>query len=86
MCSKLRLVFVPEYSIGVSGKMDWNSVLQSQTMNVNRNEMIVNIVKMFKDRNFLILSKRVDQVKYLVNRLLEEEEDVTSLVGVKKTF
>ena len=66
--------------------MDWNSVLQSQTMDVKRNEIIVNIVKMFKERNFLILSKRVDQVKYLVKRLLEEGEDVTSLVGVKKHF
>jgi len=48
--------------------------------------MIVNIVRMFRERNFLILSKRVEQVKYLVNRLLEEGEDVTSLVGIKKHF
>ena len=41
---------------------------------------------MFKERNFLILSKRVDQVKYLVDRLNEDGEDVTSLVGVKKYF
>jgi superfamily II DNA or RNA helicase len=83
---KVKTGFVPEYTIGASGKMDWNSVLQSQTMDVDRNEIIVNIVKMFKERNFLILSKRVEQVKYLVKRLSEEGEDVTSLVGVKKHF
>ena len=83
---KVKTGFIPEYSIGASGKMDWNSVLQSQTSDINRNEIIINIVKMFKDHNFLILSKRVDQVKYLVDRLNEEGEDVTSLVGVKKYF
>ena len=83
---KVKTGFVPEYEIGSSGKMDWNSVLQSQTSNINRNEIIINIVKMFRDRNFLILSKRVDQVKYLLNRLTEEGEDVTSLVGIKKYF
>ena len=53
---KVKTGFVPEYEISDSGKMDWNSVLQSQTMNVERNEMIVNIVRMFRERNFLIFS------------------------------
>ena len=34
----------------------------------------------------MILRKRVNQVEYLVKRLEEEGESVTSLVGVKKYF
>ena len=83
---KLITNIVPDYKTAPNGKLDWNSVLESQTMNEMRNEMIINVVKCFKDRNFLILSKRVKQVEYLVNRLKEDGEDVTSLVGVKKQF
>ena len=83
---KVKTGFEPDYEIGANGKMDWNSVLKSHTEDVTRNELIVKIVKFFKDRNFLILSKRVNQVNYLLKRLQEEGEDVTSLVGVKKYF
>ena len=83
---KVMTNFEPEAQMLPNGKLDWNSVLASQTMSEKRNEIIVNIVKCFNDRNFLILSKRVNQVEYLVKRLQEEGEDVTSLVGVKKKF
>lgn len=83
---KVKTEFEPSFSLGVNGKLDWNSVIQSQTCSDERNELIVKIVKFFKDRNFLILSKRVNQVNYLHRRLQEEGEDVTSLVGVKKFF
>ena len=75
-----------EYSLAENGKINWNSLLEWQTSCVDRNELIVSIVKFFKDRNFLILSKRVKQVEYLVKRLEEEGESVTSLVGIKKFF
>lgn len=83
---KVDTGFVPEYDIGANGKLDWNSVLASQTSSIDRNEIILKIVKMFPERNFLILSKRIDQVKYLVKKLMEAGESVTSLVGVKKFF
>lgn len=83
---KVKTEFEPSFSLGANGKLDWNSVIQSQTSSIERNELIVRIVKFFKDRNFLILSKRVNQVEYLHRRLLEEGEDATSLVGVKKFF
>jgi superfamily II DNA or RNA helicase len=83
-CIKTNLV--PEFSLGGNGNVDWNSVLEWQTGNIQRNEMIIELTKLFRDRNFLILSKRVSQVEYLVRRLKEENEEVTSLVGVQKYF
>ena len=78
--------FKPEHRMGANGKLDWNSVLESQTGSIERNQIIIDIVRYFKDRNFLILSKRISQVEYLVKKLEEVGESVTSLVGVKKHF
>lgn len=69
-----------------SGKMNWSSILDSQADNEERNQLIINIVKHFKDRNFLILVKRVKQGKLLVDKLIEENEHVTSLLGSNQTF
>ena len=55
-------------------------------MDIQRNEMIIRIVKHFNDRVFLILCKRVDQGNYLVQRLQEEKEDVTSLIGKQQEY
>lgn len=82
---KVTTTFVPEFQIAQNGKMDWNSLIESQTSEPNRNELIVRIVRFFRDRNFLILSKRVNQVTWLVNRFKELGESVTSLVGLKKS-
>ena len=70
-----------DYELNWEGRMDWNSLLKSQTENVNRNELIVSIVTLYSDRNFLILCKRINQGEYLVRRLQEEKQDVTDLLG-----
>jgi superfamily II DNA or RNA helicase len=77
---------VPESRIGVNGKLDWNSVIESQTTNVERNEMIVSIARKFPDRHILILSKRIEQAKYLVRRLTEEGDSVTSIIGTNNKY
>lgn len=77
---------VPETRIGVTGKLDWNSVIESQTTNVERNEMIVKIACKFSDRYILILSKRIDQANYLVDRLNEEGQSVTSIIGTNNKY
>lgn len=69
-----------------SGHLNWGAVIESQANNIERNELIISIVKKFKDRVFLILSKRVDQANYIFQRLQEEKEDVTSLIGSQQTF
>ena len=78
--------FKPEAKLNRMGKVDWGSVLNSQSVNTNRNEAIVRIIKYFPDRVFLILCKRVAQAEYLVRRLEEEKEDVTSLIGSNQEF
>lgn len=73
-------------SLNRMGKIDWGSVLESQCNNLERNEMIIKLVKYFPERTFLILCKRVEQATYLYNRLEEEKEDVTSLIGNKQEY
>ena len=62
--------FKPETKTGANGKLDWNSVLESQTGSIERNQIIIDIVTFFKDRNFLILSKRILQVNYLSQKII----------------
>jgi superfamily II DNA or RNA helicase len=69
-----------------NGRVNWNAVLKKQTECKERNELIIKIVKKYKDKNFLVLSKRVDQATYLFNRLKEDGEYVTSLIGKQQTF
>jgi len=76
----------PEVKLNRMGKVDWSSVLESQCSNRNRNETIIKIIQYFPERVFLVLCKRVDQANYLVERLQEEKEDVTSLIGSNQEF
>lgn len=81
---KVKTEFEPEFGYGKNGKIDWNSVLESQCNDEGRNEMIIKIVRYFSDRVFLILCKRVSQANYLCEKLKKLGEDVTSLIGVQK--
>jgi superfamily II DNA or RNA helicase len=69
-----------------SGKLNWGAILDAQCNNIERNELIISICKKFKDRNILILTKRVEQGKYLYDRLLEEGEYVASLLKTQQEF
>jgi superfamily II DNA or RNA helicase len=68
------------------GQLDWNAILDSQSNSMERNDAIVNLVRFFSDRVFLILCKRVSQAQYLHDRLKETGEDVTSLFGATQTY
>lgn len=70
----------------VNGHVNWGIVLESQAANEERNELIIRIIKKFSDRVFLVITKRVEQANYLVRRLMEEKEDVTSLIGSQQEF
>jgi hypothetical protein len=78
--------FKPEVKLNKMGKVDWGSVLESQCGNLERNELIIKIIKQFKDRVFIVLCKRVNQAEYLEARLKEEKEDVTSLIGKNQEY
>jgi superfamily II DNA or RNA helicase len=83
---KVQTGFKPEVKVSDAGKVIWSSILDSQAKNKERNELIVNIIKLFKDRNFLVLVKRVEHGEYLVERLNEEGEYTTSLLGSNQIF
>lgn len=83
---KVDTGFVPEVKQNKMGKVDWCSVIDSTCNNEDRNEIIINIVKKFKDNVFLILCKRVSQAQYLEKRLKEENEDTTSLIGKNQDY
>lgn len=78
--------FKPEVKLNKMGKIDWGSVLESQANHTPRNELILRIIQNFPDRVFLVLCKRVSQANYLVERLNELGEDVTSLIGKQQTY
>lgn len=89
---KVKTGFVPDeskyikYGPRYKSKLDWNAILQEQSQNESRNQLIVDIVCKFKDRVFLILVKRVEQGQLLVNTLAAKGEKVTSLLGKQQEF
>jgi hypothetical protein len=83
---KVQTTFVPTVELSANGRINWGVILESQSQDTKRNEMIIKIVKYFPDRVFLILCKRVEQGQYLVKRFKEEGEDVTSLIGKQQTY
>jgi superfamily II DNA or RNA helicase len=59
---------------------NWNSLITSQCLHKERNKLIVNIVLKFKNRNFLILCKRVQQASFIYEKLIEEKENVSLMI------
>lgn len=83
---KVKTTFVPTVEITKNGTINWSVVLDSQANDKSRNEMIIEIVKKFDKRVFLILCKRKEQANLLVRRLCSEGEDVTSLIGKEQEY
>ena len=73
--------FKPVYDQG-----DWNAVLNQQAESERHNGFIFKIVEKFKDRNFLMLCKRVGHAKYLCEELAKRGEKVCTLVGTQKDY
>lgn len=70
----------------IDGRLNWGNLLDQQSEHEERNQRIIDIVRKFNTRNFLILVKRVKQGKMLENRLKELGEEVTSLLGNSQEF
>ena len=77
---------IPMELVESTGKVNWGAVLKAQSDNDDRNDLIVKIILQFKERNFLVLCKRVEQAMYLFNKLKELGEHVDNLVGSKQEF
>jgi hypothetical protein len=83
---KINTSFVPTVELAKNGRVNWGVILDTQCNDMARNDMIVRLVKFFPKRVFLVLCKRINQGNYLVKKLLEEGEDVTSLIGKQQEF
>jgi len=83
---KIASKFKPDVKLNYDGTTDWGSVIQSQAKNKDRNDLIVNIITFFKNRNMLILSKRIEQIDYIVKELRSKGEDVTCFKGNKQDY
>lgn len=83
---KVDTGFEPTIELSSNGRVNWGMVLESQAKDETRNNIILKILTTFSDRNFLVLVKRVEQGEYLMRKLLEDGEDVTSLLGSNQKF
>lgn len=83
---KVSTGFKPTVEQTANGRVNWGVVLDSQANNEERNELIIKLLKYYSKRNFLVLTKRVSQGEYLLKRLEEEGEDVTSLLGSNQEY
>jgi superfamily II DNA or RNA helicase len=84
---KVSTKFTPEQKRNpMTGRIDWSNILDQQSDNIDRNNLIIKIVKQHQNRNFLILCKRIKQGEYLIEKLKKEGEDVTSLLGKQQTY
>ena len=78
---KINTGFIPTMELNASGKVDWGKLLESQCINDDRNNMIVDIIIKHPERKFIVISKRTEQSKYIHERLTELGEKSTILVG-----
>jgi superfamily II DNA or RNA helicase len=83
----IKTKFSPSLKFNVFTKqLDWNHVLTSQATNVNRNRKIVECLKRFSDRIWLVLVKRVEHAKILNEMLKDEGLQSSMLTGTTKEF
>jgi superfamily II DNA or RNA helicase len=75
-----------EIETDAEGRVLWNNILNKQSQHKERNLLIIDIIKMYKDRTFLVLCKRIEQAQLLYDLLLDNNESVDHLIGTKQEF
>lgn len=68
------------------GKADWNQIVSTLIQDVQRNELIYEIVKTNPDYKILILTWRKNHVDQLYKELLARKEQVDYMAGTKKSY
>lgn len=76
--------FIPKVKKNENGDMNWNSALESQATNEDRNNIIVKLCKYFAARNILVLCKRKDHVNILYEMMSMAGLNVETFMGSKK--
>jgi superfamily II DNA or RNA helicase len=83
---KLNTDFKPESRLNITGKLDWNSVLEEQAQNKSRNLLLVNLCRFFCNRNILVLVKRKEHATSLQLQLQNLGEDVDVFMDTQRSF
>lgn len=83
---KIDTGFTPEVDYDRNGTVNWGKIIESQSLNVERNNLILSLVQKHKERNFLILTKRVEQANYLSQKLKSLHESVDTFIESKVQF
>ena len=65
--------FTPIINKNNNNSIDWNDILNQQSQNEERNDLIINCI-LKENYNFLVLCKRVEHIKYIGNKLRELDE------------
>jgi len=61
-----------QHKVDARGGIQWNTVIDQQTSHETRNRLIVEICHRFRERNILILTKRISQIEDLQSLLSED--------------
>lgn len=75
--------FTPTVEKQANGKVDWNHILNQQATDEGRNDLVVEII-LSNTLNFLVLCKRVDQIRLLERKLKEKGIESECLYGDKQ--
>jgi superfamily II DNA or RNA helicase len=83
---KINTTFTPEIEYDRNGNLNWGKIIEAQSLNEDRNNLIIKIIQQFKDRTFLILTKRVEGANILLEKLKIINESVDTFIESKTEF
>ncbi len=81
---KINTGFEPTVEMTYDNKINWNSVLESQAEDDDRNLLLCKLVWYFGNRNILVLVKRKDHALYLKRQLIAMGEDADCFIHTAK--
>lgn len=82
---RLNTGFKPNVEMTADNQLNWNSVLESQSTNQARNQLICQLIQYFGQRNILVLVKRKEHALQLKQMLIDVGEDADSFIHTAKT-
>lgn len=68
-----------EHEIGKNGSINWNSVIEKQSSNEKRREIICKYITKYKEKNILVLCKRIKQMLEIQEELKKYGENSVSV-------
>lgn len=81
---KVLTNFTPQVIYNRFGKLDWNGIINAQSLDETRNKLIIDIVLKYPERFFLLLTKRIEQGNILSKMLTANKIEHDCLYGNNK--